>query len=239
MSIQELDIKKYKAAQDIARKAMNDLHSFVEPGVSEAAITKMAIQLLTDYGSNSWWYHGIGAFVLLGKRSILSMSGTQHTPSEDNLVGENDIVTIDLAPTLDGYWGDYARTIFVENGKAADEDQPTKPEFREGLDAELHIHQRLFDLFRPEMTYEELFFLLNDEIKQLGFENLDFHGNLGHSIEWEQGDRIYIEKDNQTNFAACGKPFTLEPHIRVKGGALGYKRENIYYFDADGTLACL
>jgi Xaa-Pro aminopeptidase len=239
MSSQTIDIKKYKAAQDIARKTMHDLHGYIKPGVSEAAITKKATQLLSDYGSNSWWYHGIGAFVLLGKRSTLSMSGTEHTPSEDNLVGENDVVTIDLAPTLDGYWGDYARTIFIENGMVANEDQPTVPEFRQGLEAELYIHKRLFDLVTPEMTYENLFFLLNEEIKQLGFENLDFHGNLGHSIEFEQSDRIYIEKGNQTTFSECGKPFTVEPHIRVKGGAYGYKRENIYYFDSNGTLICL
>ncbi len=239
MMYQSNEIKRFTAAQDIARKAMRDLHDFIQPGISEKAIAEKGTALLLAHGSTSWWYHGIGAFVLLGKRSTLSISGKVYSPDAENLVAENDVITIDLAPTLNGFWGDYARTIFVENGKVVPEDQLTNPEFQQGLAAELHLHKRLTEVAKPEMTFEDLFFLLNEEITQIGYENLDFHGNLGHSVEVLESDRIYIEKGITTTFASCGKPFTFEPHIRCKGGDIGFKRENIYYFNADGALACI
>ena len=62
--------------------------------------------------------------------------------------------------------------------------------------------------------------------------NLDFKGNLGHSIVKTKGDRIYIEKGNKTKLGAVNY-FTFEPHIAFPNSKYGYKIENIYYFDGD------
>lgn len=218
---------------------MSNLYDFIEVGMSERIIENKAVDLMTKMGSNSWWYHGIGALVLLGKRSIESMSGRDYIASEKNIVSEYDVVTVDLAPTVDGYWGDYARTIFIEDGIVAEEDNPQTQLFRKGLEAELSLHNKLLEIITPEMTYENLFFKINAEIEKLGFENLDFHGNLGHSIEMNESERYAIEMGSTCSFNEIGKPFTLEPHIRLTGSSLGFKRENIYYFDDNGILLCL
>lgn len=230
---------KNKIAQNVARETLSELHDFVKVGMSEKDIEQKALELMTIKGSNSWWYHGIGALILLGKRSIESVPGREYFASEDNYIAENDIVTIDLQPTVDGQWGDYARTLFIENGVVAEEDNPQTPLFRKGLEAELYLHNRLKEIAKPEMTYEDLFFSLNTEITGLGFENLDIHGNLGHSVELDESDRIYIERGSTCSFIEAGKPFTLEPHIRLCGGSFGFKRENIYFFDDSGTLQLL
>jgi Xaa-Pro aminopeptidase len=230
---------KNKIAQDIARETISELHDFIKVGMSEKEIEKKALELMTRKGSNSWWYHGIGALVLLGKRSIESVSGRDFSANDENRVSENDVVTIDLAPTVDSFWGDYARTIFVEDGKVAQEDHPRLPLFRQGLEAELFLHNKLMEYTTPEMTYEQLFFKLNAEISNLGFENLDVHGNLGHTVEIDQKDRVYIERGSTSSFKELGKAFTFEPHIRLIGGSFGFKRENIYYFDESGILQLL
>jgi Xaa-Pro aminopeptidase len=232
-------VEKNRIAQNIARETISELHHFIKVGMNEKEIERKAIELMVNKGSTSWWYHGIGALVLLGKRSIESMSGRNYHASEENLVLENDIVTIDLAPTVEGYWGDYARTVFVESGIVAQEDDPKTALFLEGLDAELFLHKKVMELAAPEMTYEQLFFAINAEITRLGFENLDVHGNLGHSVEIDQADRVYIERGNTSTFSEIGKPFTFEPHIRRAGGSFGFKRENIYYFNDKGILNLL
>ena len=218
---------------------MSELHNFVKVGMSEKEIKEKALELMVAKGSNSWWYHGIGAVVLLGKRSIESMPGRDYSASEENRVSENDVVTVDLAPTVDGFWGDYARTLFVEGGSVAKEDDPKIPHFRRGLEAELYLHAKLMEYATPQMTFEELFFKLNEDITNLGYENLDFKGNLGHTIEMNQADRVYIERGSKASIHETGKPFTLEPHIRLIGGSFGFKRENIYYFDDSGVLQLL
>lgn len=60
-------------------------------------------------------------------------------------------------------------------------------------------------------------------------------GNLGHSIEKEKTERIYIEKNNSKKLSSVNF-FTFEPHIGQIGGKWGFKHENIYYFDDDGRI---
>ncbi len=64
--------------------------------------------------------------------------------------------------------------------------------------------------------------------------NLDFLGNLGHSIEKNKNDRIYIEKGNRKRLSDVTM-FTFEPHISIPDSRYGYKKEDIYYF-ANGKL---
>lgn len=78
---------------------------------------------------------------------------------------------------------------------------------------------------------------MNRKIAQAHFINLDFLGNLGHSIEKKSEDRIYIEKGNQTKLIDK-EYFTFEPHIAKQDSMFGYKWENIYYFE-DGKLKAL
>lgn len=61
---------------------------------------------------------------------------------------------------------------------------------------EEYLHKTLFDVVTPDMTFEELYYLMNDVIVKKGFLNLDFLGNLGHSIVKNKNDRIYTEKGN-------------------------------------------
>ncbi len=229
--------EKNRIAQEIAKQTISELHNIIKVGMSEKEIEAEALRLMEERGSNSWWYHGVGALVLLGNRSRLSLPGKEFFASDSNRVAQNDVITIDLAPTVDGFWGDYARTLFMENGAVAPEDLPEKAEHRAGLDAELHLHNYLVERLSPDMTYEDAFRILNEEISSLGFVNLDFHANLGHSVELDKDDRVYLEKGSSKTFREVAKPFTLEPHIALPGGP-GYKRENIYYINGD-RFVCL
>ena len=84
-------------------------------------------------------------------------------------------------------------------------------------------------------TFEKLYYHMNEFIVENGFVNLDFMGNLGHSIVKTKGDRVYIEKGNMTKLGDV-KYFTFEPHISYPDSKYGYKKENIYYFDENGLM---
>ena len=102
---------------------------------------------------------------------------------------------------------------------------------------EQRLHQELFDFVDERTTFEELFYHMNSKIVSEDFVNLDFLGNLGHSIEKRSEDRIYIEKGNQTRLGDIPY-FTFEPHISRPDSVFGYKWENIYYFE-NGKLKML
>ena len=176
----------YSDVQQVAKNTMSYLEDKIKQGMTVKQIVKMAEDYMLYSGILSFWYYGIGAFVFAGEDTVLSISGRDYTPS-DRVIAKNDIVTIDLSPQFQNIWGDYSRTLIIENGIVVkNHDYISNQEFRDGLIIEKTLHSKLFDLVSPDMTFEELYFFMNDQIKYLGYNNLDFLGNLGHSIETEK-----------------------------------------------------
>lgn len=69
----------------------------IKAGMTESEIVSKTEQIMRNKGIESFWYHGVGAFVHVGKRTVISESGREYVPSE-SAVGLNDIVTMDLSP---------------------------------------------------------------------------------------------------------------------------------------------
>lgn len=221
--------------QSIAKRVLRDLGETLTPTDSERAIAERAVRLLAERGIADTWYYACPALVLLGTRSCLSVSGRDYMPA-DEPIGDVGLVTIDLSPARGHVWGDCARSFFIEDGRATDE--PRREDFRHGRDVERRLHDAMRAFVRPETTFGELFAFGNAEIERHGYENLDYRGNLGHSIETSRDRRRYIERGADTPLAAV-KLFTFEPHICRRGRAWGFKHEDIYYFDETGGLATL
>ena len=192
-------------------------------------IRKLCEQKMLELGADSFWYWDVGAFVFAGDETTVSVSGKQYVTS-DRIINENDIVTIDLSPQNDKIWGDYARTIILENGVVVDKADVNNVEWRNGLQMEDGLHKELLEFANIETTFEELYYHINEIITENGFINLDFMGNLGHSIVKNKGDRVYIEKGNKQKLSDVDY-FTFEPHISIPRSKYGYKKENIYYFE--------
>lgn len=220
---------KNKQVQQIAKIVMDEIANNINAGMKEYEVAELAESLLKKNGINQFWYYNIGAFVFVGERTTISISGREYKPS-DMVIKENDIITIDLSPEKDGFWGDYARTIIVRDGKVSIDGFNSNTEFEEGLITEVQLHKYLTEIVNETTTFEELYYYMNEKIVQLGYENLDFAKNLGHSIEKCKEDRKYIEKGNKLKLKefSC---FTFEPHIKKLNGKYGYKMENIYYFE--------
>jgi len=227
-----------QAAQDVAKKAMVAVAERIASGMTEAQIAGLAEEQMRALGAEGWWYHNVGALVLVGEaRSKLSVSGRDYQPAEGVILGETDLVSLDFSPIVNGCWGDYARTIYIEEGRVRLEPEaPVTAEFAEGYGMELKLHQELMDWVRKETTYHQVWEHMNQMLREAGYENMDFHGNLGHSIEATPEERIYLEEGNHETLGGHGTPFTFEPHIARIGGNWGYKREQIYYFGEDGKI---
>jgi Xaa-Pro aminopeptidase len=227
-------LSDYLYVQSIAKSTISELKDVIKEGISEREIVYIAEDIMRDRGVNNFWYHGIGAFVHVGKRTTISESGKDYKPSE-TLVGKNDIVTVDLSPEFNTYWGDYARTFLVIDGNVIDEETlqntNTQPalEFSNGIKSEKQLHNVFIDYVKPDMTFEEVYLYMNGVIKQLDYINLDFYGNLGHTIEFNKDYRKYFELGNKMQLSEASF-FTFEPHIKHTNGEYGFKREDIYYF---------
>lgn len=227
----------HRKVQAIARETMEVAQQSIYPGQHLTAVRDLCEETMLSLGADSFWYWGIGAFVFCGKDTTLSVPGKSYETA-DRTIASDDIITIDLSPQKDGLWGDFARTIIVEGGKPLlDSNLTQNVEWREGILAEERLHAILINVARPEMTFEELHTRMNAHVVELGFENIDFLGNLGHSIERSSADRIYIEPGNTRRLDET-ELFTFEPHIKRPDGEYGFKHENIYQFRGS-TLAAI
>jgi Xaa-Pro aminopeptidase len=221
--IDEDTIDKHRAVQVKALDTLSKIGSYIRPGVSEADIAETCARIMRENGITDTWYHSALSLVLVGDRTVLSESGKSYRPSDTAIVRDRDLVTVDLSPRCGEIWGDCARSFIVGD----DEFQNT---MRAGLELELRLHNDVLDMLSPDLTFGEIFDVINREITKAGFENLDFRRNLGHTIERNLDARRYIESGSTTKVADVGL-FTFEPHIRQLGTPYGFKHENIYYLD--------
>lgn len=227
---------EYRQVQKIAKDTITYIKQVIKPGMNLRDIRKLCEEKMLVLGADSFWYWDVGAFVFAGDETTISISGKQYITS-DRTILPNDIITIDLSPQNGDTWGDFARTIILENGVVVECERVENTEWRQGLDMEEFLHEELMHFAAPDTTFEALYDHMNGLIEEKGFINLDFSGNLGHSIVRKKQDRVYIEKGNTALLGEVAF-FTFEPHISISGSKFGYKKENIYFFE-NGTLQVL
>lgn len=216
--------------QNLNRATIEHASTVIVPGMTLAQLRQLCEEYMLSHGADSFWYWDVGAFVFAGDKTAVSVSGRAYK-TDDHIIEPNDIITIDLSPQNNCIWGDYARSLIVENGRIVkDIEQIKNNEWRDGLKMEAYLHEAMLGFVNENTTFEELFYYINDQIKARGYINLDFLGNLGHSIVKDKRHRIYIEKGNTEKLSAVDA-FTFEPHISLPGALYGFKKENIYGFN--------
>jgi len=225
---------EYRDVQQIAKDTIAYIRTVIRPGMNLREVRRLCEEKMLASGADSFWYWDVGAFVFSGDETAVSVSGREYITS-DRVIGNDDIITIDLSPQNSQIWGDYARTIILEDGAVTDciEDIRNE-EWRSGLLMEERLHRELLAFALPETTFEALWQHINALIAESGFINLDFLGNLGHSVVKRKEDRVYTEQGNHLPLSAV-QFFTFEPHIGIPGSKYGFKKENIYYF-SEGRL---
>lgn len=112
---------EYKQVQQIAKDTIAYAKQHIQPGINLRDIRKMCDEKMLELGADSFWYWDVGAFVFAGDETTVSVSGRTYVTS-DRIIAPNDIITIDLSPQNGDTWGDYARTIILQNGNVVDID---------------------------------------------------------------------------------------------------------------------
>jgi Xaa-Pro aminopeptidase len=233
--MRQATIQQHAELQQVAKAVLKELVDTIEPHSTERSIADTAVRMLAARGVTDTWYYRCPALVLLGDRSCLSISGADYVSSVAP-AGEFNLVTVDLSPARGNIWADCARSMFVEDGTASA--IPRHPDFAGGHHFLQELHAEMRRFATPETSFHQLWEFGNTRISAGGYVNLDFLGNLGHSIATERSGRWFIEAGNERRLqeAQC---FTFEPHVRRTNQPWGFKHEDIYYFDDGGELHAL
>jgi methionine aminopeptidase len=229
--MQPASLTGYRRVQSAARQVLANMQGCIRPGMTEVGIIDLCDRMQRQLGVERYWYNDLPAVVLVGARTPVTFAAP-YIPSCE-VVQQDDLVTIDLNPEIGGYWGDCARSYFIEAGQV--QIRPVlNPEFVAGYMAEQSLHAWLQTQAKPEMTCDQLACLIDRQIEQAGFERLD---EFAHSISCNQAGLRFVQRGDTTPLQALGL-FTLEPHLRLPGGRYGFKQEEIYYFEGR-QLKCL
>ena len=228
----DAEVAEHRAIQDAAKAVLTQLAREIRADDTERSIAARAYQGLCERGLPQTWYHDCPAYVLLGSRSCLSLSGREYRPA-DELVGATNLVTVDLSPMRGGRWGDCARSFFIEHGVVTD--SPSLREHAQGKAFVATLHREMRQFVRPQTTFHELFEWTSARIAAAEFVNLDFARNAGHSLAGRREERLFIEAGEHTRLSDAGF-FTFEPHVRAVSGTWGFKHENVYFFNAEDAL---
>ena len=155
----QMEKQSYTKIQHAAKKTIEYIQSIIKPGMNLLEIRRLCEDKLLELGADSFWYWDVGAFVFAGDETTVSVSGKQYVTS-DRVIDNNDILTIDLSPQIGNIWGDYARTIILENGKVVDDIELIQnQEWKSGLQMEEKLHAELLTFVTKETTFEELYYL--------------------------------------------------------------------------------
>ena len=226
-SLSEVDLANYKRAQAMSRDSLAAIGAFIRPGATEASLLADCRRLMDERGATGYWWFHVPAVVLAGTRLRHSVEGDVYEPSETP-IAEDDMVTIDVAPEIDGYWGDCARSFFLKDGVLVSP-EAAGPEQSDGMAAEAALHAHLLSVAQPEMTFQDLYFEMDALVQTLGFRNLDFLGNYGHNIGRDVHARAFLDADCSVRLDSVPM-FTFEPHIARAGSRLAFKYEEVYLF---------
>jgi Xaa-Pro aminopeptidase len=225
-------IAAHRKVQHAAKAALGELAEAICADDTEQSIAERAERALARRGLCQTWYYACPALVLLGPRTCESPSGRDYRPAAER-VGESNLVTVDLSPSSDRYWGDCARTFFVEHGRVTR--TPNSAEFTQGMAFLKQLHEAMRAFVQPHTTFHQLALWSAGRLAAAGFINLDFRGNVGHSIATHRTQRLYIEAGNHRGLGDVSF-FTFEPHVRAVCGSWGFKHEDVFFFDARGAL---
>jgi len=222
------DLEHYRRVQALARETLIAIRASIRPGATETSLLADCRRLMDAGGATGYWWFDVPAVILAGTRLRDSMEGDVYVPGTTPLAPD-DMVTIDVAPQIDGYWGDAARSYFLKGGVLVTAEE-AGPQQAEGMAAEAALHRHLLAIARPDMTFRELHAAIEARVTALGFRNLDFLANFGHNIGADLHARAFVDAACTLRLDAVPM-FTLEPHIARDGAALAFKYEEIYYFE--------
>ncbi len=221
------ELAKMRRAGRVVAEIHEATKAVIRPGVSTAAIDLAAREILErrGAGSNFLDYHGFPAVVCTSPNSMI----VHGIPSEDVVLEEGDIISVDCGAIVEGYHGDAAYTMGV--GEVSPEASRLMEVTEESLSAgiaELCPGNRLHDVGRAVQQVAE----------SAGFSVVREY--VGHAI----GTAMHEEPQVPNYWPGTPGPtlrrgmvFAVEPMVNAGGPATVLLDDGWSVVTSDGRLS--
>ena len=210
---EELDLMR-KAA-DIADGVTAKLQKFIRPGMKERDVAKKIVEFFEEGGSSKLSFEPI---VASGPNGSMP-----HYSGGERVIGDNDIVILDIGGRYGGYCSDMTRTFFTGT--------PTE-EMKKIYEIVKKSQAAGEAAVKPGATGQDVDRAARQVIADAGYGKY-FFNRVGHGIGIADHESPYMIEGNDVPLEP-GNVFSVEPGIYIPG-KFGVRIENIVAVRRDGT----
>lgn len=128
----------------------------IRPGISESRLAHEIVELgRREFGLHTHWHKRL-------VRAGLNTLAVYHENPPERVIGEDDLVFVDLGPVFEDWEADFGRTFVLG-------DDPLKQRLRDDALCALDIGRRHFHA-HPEITGAQLYAFLREQARRDGWE---------------------------------------------------------------------
>ncbi len=202
------EIDAIRRANRVANVGLQAFFDNLQPGISETEVAAAAESAIYRQIGMDGIFHSRGwAMVQAGPNSALA---GQFNRSTARRLENGDLVLIELATCVNGYWSDLTRTASVGSAK---------PEVEQILDVATKAQQAAVDGIRPGVTANHIDALARDIIAAQGLSSFFTH-HTGHHVGFRYHDPGFLILPGESSKLEPGMVLTIEPGVYVpeRGG---------------------
>jgi len=202
------EIDAIRRANRVANVGLQAFFDNLQPGISETEVAAAAESAIYRQIGMDGIFHSRGwAMVQAGPNSALA---GQFNRSTARRLENGDLVLIELATCVNGYWSDLTRTASVGSAK---------PEVEQILDVVTKAQQAAVDGIGPGVTANHIDALARDMIAAQGLSSFFTH-HTGHHVGFRYHDPGFLILPGESSKLEPGMVLTIEPGVYVpeRGG---------------------
>ena len=194
--------KKMNVAGNLAASTLDEITSFVKPGVSTIYLDKICYEFIKDNGGYCapLYYRGFTKSICTSVNHIVC-----HGIPSEKILNENDILNIDVTAIVDGHHGDTSRMFFVGD---------VSVKAKNLVQATYESMMKAIEIVKPGIKLGDIGATIQNHVEKKGFSVVkDFCGHgIGTTFHKYPNILHYGEK-NTGMVLKEGMSFTIEPMI--------------------------
>ena len=202
------EIDAIRRANRVANVGLQAFFDNLQPGISETEVAAAVESAIYRQIGIDGIFHSRGwAMVQAGPNSALA---GQFNRSTARHLENGDLVLIELATCVNGYWSDLTRTAPVGSAK---------PKVEQILDVVTKAQQAAVDGIGPGVTANHIDALARDMIAAQGLSSFFTH-HTGHHVGFRYHDPGFLILPGESSKLEPGMVLTIEPGVYVpeRGG---------------------
>ena len=194
--------EKMHIAGKLAAETLDELTSFIKPGVTTNFLDKICYEYIKDHGGNSapLYYKGFPKSCCTSANHIVC-----HGIPSEKVLKDGDIMNVDVTVFINNYHGDTGRMFFIGDVSVKSKNL---------ISTTYESMMRAISIIKPGIKLGDIGATIQDFVESKGFSVVrDFCGHGIGTVFHKSPNVLHYGKKNSGMTLESGMIFTVEPMI--------------------------